>query len=554
MRMLIAFGVASSLVLGAVRAADPDPELVHAEKTLKDLGIGTDTAALLNFFKDRTLTEADRARLPDAIRRLGDDDFETREKAVVDLTRAGRKALPWLRPALRDPDPERVRRAAHCVQEIESGADLLAVVAAARVLRERRPDDAAAALLAFLPGVEDEWVSVELLRALLVVGVKDGVRDPVLAKALEDKEPLRRAAAAYVIGRCPPGQREAVRRLLADADARVRFEAADALVRGGDKDAVPVLIALLGDGPLPLGWRAQDILQRLAGEKSPVAALESENPETRAKVVAVWRAWWKDAGSAIDLAKIDLEEALQGINVLCEVKFEKDSGRVWACRNDGKLLWEIKNVNAPSDVQLLPGGRVLLAEYQAMQVTERDRDGKILWKKQFTRYPTSCRRLPNGNTFIATYGELTEVARDGKTVYSYKNPTNADIYRAHRLPNGHLLFVCGGNHIIELDALGKEVLRVKVPFPVSVWAGIEPLPGKRFLLALYDAGKVIEIDTAGKILWECKATKPTSAIRLPNGNTLVTCLEPQLVLELDRGGKEVWKLKLDGQAFRARRY
>ncbi len=46
----------------------------------------------------------------------------------------------------------------------------------------------------------------------------------------------------------------------------------------------------------------------------------------------------------------------------------------------------------------------------------------------------------------------------------------------------------------------------------------------------------------------------TSAVRLPNGNTLVTCLDLGTVIEIDRAGKEVWQQKLEGKAFRALRY
>ena len=44
-------------------------------------------------------------------------------------------------------------------------------------------------------------------------------------------------------------------------------------------------------------------------------------------------------------------------------------------RPDGTVRWEMKGLNTPCDVQLLPGGRLLVAEYQAQRVTERDRDG-----------------------------------------------------------------------------------------------------------------------------------------------------------------------------------
>ncbi len=67
------------------------------------------------------------------------------------------------------------------------------------------------------------------------------------------------------------------------------------------------------------------------------------------------------------------------------------------------------------------------------------------------------------------------------------------------------------------------------------------------------ANKVIEIDAAGKILWEVAAMDPTSVIRLPNGNTLVACCFGNALIEFDRAGKQVWSLKLNS-VFCARRY
>jgi outer membrane protein assembly factor BamB len=540
------------LLLGTVRAAEPDPEVVHAEKTLKDAGVGADAPSLLQFFRERTLTDADRGRLGGAVRRLGDEDFDTREKAAAELARAGRKALPLLRPALQDEDRERARRAEQCVQEIESGKDLVLAAAAARVLAGRRPDGAAAALLGYLPSADDEATEDALVRALAAVGVRDGVPDASLLRALTDAEPLRRAAAAHVLGRAVPDQRAAVRRLFADPDARVRYEAADALVRRGDREAVPVLIALLGDGPMPLAWCAQETLFRLAGEKAPPQSLSEEEPAKRAAIADAWRAWWRDAARK-DLTKINLDEALQGVNVICELTGGGKPARVWACRADGKPLWEIKDVGA-SDAELLPNGHVLIAEYYSNQVTERDRSGKVVWSKSVNRSPTTCRRLPNGNTFIATFEELTEVDPKGTAVYSYKNPVRGDIYRARRLVNGHLLFVCAGDQLVELDARGKQVRAVKLPVTAGNWSGVEPLPGNRFLVAASQANKVIEIDAEGKVLWECASPDPTTATRLPNGNTLVSCNDLNCVAEYDRAGKEVWKLKRDGHVFCVRRY
>jgi HEAT repeat protein len=545
--------VAVSGLVVVARAAEPDPELVNAEAVLQEAKVETDGASLLRFFRDRTLTADDTARLTDAVRRLGDDDFDTREKASDELIRAGRKALPFLKAAERDKDPERARRVAQCLQEIESGVEIRRIVAAARVLRDRPFPGAAPVLLAYLPQAGDQQVEDALLRALLAVGVKEGKPDAALEKALTDKDMLRRVAAAYVLGRAVPEQRAAVRRLFADPEPRVRFEAALALAHSGDKEAVPALIALLADGPMPLGWRAQEILYRVAGDKAPTLALVDEDPAKRAAVAEAWRGWWKDAAPTTDLTKVNLDNTLQGINVICEIPSNEQQGRVWGCRADGKVLWEFGNIPGPVDAQLLPNGNILVGEWHTSQVTERDRTGKVVWTFKAVGSLASCQRLPNGNTFVGTVSEMTEVDPKGNRLYTRKDPAGS-LYRSHRLPNGHIIYATNGR-IVEIDEKGKEVRAVKIPIAANDWTSVELLPGDRFLVAVRGAGQVVEIDAQGKILWQVAVQEPMSVARLPNGNTLVACYNQNCkVVEFDQAKKEVWTFKVNARPFCIRRF
>jgi HEAT repeat protein len=537
-----------------VRAAEPDPEVATAEKTLRDAKIETTPAALLQFFRQRTLTAKDRDRLADAVRRLGEDDFETREKAEEELLRAGRTALPFLHRALKDEDFERSQRAKRCVQQIDSESELVRVAAAARLVADRKPEGAVAVLLAYLSGAESEFVEDELVQALLVLGMKDGKPDPALTKALTDDEPLRRAAAGRVLGQIDPAQRSAVHKLLEDVEPRVRFEAALGLVRSGEKEAVPALIALLGKGPMPLAWKAQEILYRIAGDKSPPLPLTEDDAPKRAKVAEAWNAWWKDAGSAVELAKIKLDQTLQGINLICQEPNGTTPARVWACRGDGKPLWEIKDVMA-WDAQLLPNGHVLIAERNAYnRITERDTAGKILMEVPLANAPGACQRLPNGNTFIAMSNEVLEVDPKGKTLWSHSDPGGQYVARAFRRRDGHIIYAAGGYRVVETDTDFKELRASEVTKTGDSWMSVEPLPGNRFLIAPYSAHKVMEIDSDGKVLWECPTQTPMSAVRLPNGNTLVGSDRDFSVYEYDRSGKEVWKLRLDSGVRCVRRY
>jgi hypothetical protein len=130
--------------------------------------------------------------------------------------------------------------------------------------------------------------------------------------ALAEKEPARRAVAALLLGRHGSAeQKAAVRKLLADPDPAVRLRAAQGLLAGREKAAVPVLLALLSEGPPDVARQADDLLSRAAGDTAPAASL-GETKEQRAKCRAAWEGWWKANEARLDLAKADVD--LQAVN------------------------------------------------------------------------------------------------------------------------------------------------------------------------------------------------------------------------------------------------
>jgi outer membrane protein assembly factor BamB len=64
--------------------------------------------------------------------------------------------------------------------------------------------------------------------------------------------------------------------------------------------------------------------------------------------------------------------------------------------------------------------------------------------------------------------------------------------------------------------------------------------------------RVVEYDADGRSVWEAAVEEPIAAVRLPNGNTLITLWENRAV-ELNRDGKEVWQFKADTRVTRALR-
>src|SRR5262249_18032471 len=189
------------------RAADPDPT-AEDEKVLKSANVSADNTALLEFFKKRTFTEADRGKIEDIVRKLGDDNFTTREKASEDLTGLGAAYAPLIRQALRttDADVEVLRRLEKALTKLEPVPSNYLAGAAARLAGHKKPDGLDEVLLAYLPDAPDEEVVEEIRTALAAVAFVKGDHSKVLAAALEDKSALRRSVAAEALVRSGPAR------------------------------------------------------------------------------------------------------------------------------------------------------------------------------------------------------------------------------------------------------------------------------------------------------------------------------------------------------------
>src|SRR5262245_12186904 len=116
-----------------VRAEDPE-QLAADQQALRQAAVEIEDAALLEYFRKRTLFDADLAKVKDLVRKLGDDVFIVRNRATNDLIAMGATARPALREGISDADAEIVRRATGCLEAIDKNLKPDATQAAARML------------------------------------------------------------------------------------------------------------------------------------------------------------------------------------------------------------------------------------------------------------------------------------------------------------------------------------------------------------------------------------------------------------------------------------
>jgi hypothetical protein len=517
-------------------------------ETIKSAGMKDDGESLLKFFQNRTVTDEDRKKIEAIISRFGSEDFDDREKASDEIISYGLAAVGLLHQAERHTDVEITMRCQRCLSIIEKVSTGSLSQAVARLLGKRKPEGTSSVLLTFLPLAEDELISDEIRNTLAAVAMKNGTVDPVLLKAIEDKESLRRGAAAEALARGGDKTiREEMKKFLSkETNNELKMWVAVGLVADGkDKSVVPEMINLLAELPGDKNYRAEEILFALAGENAPPINA-SGDAESRKKARESWLEWWKKNSEKIDLAKLDEREKLYGFTLIMEMDNRGGGGRILEVGPDGKERWKITGLQFPSDAQILPGNRILIAEQNSSKISEREINGKELWSINFNQ-PVNVQRLQNGNTVGFGRAGIVEWDRNRKEIFNFNRP-EYDLVSGKKLRNGEYVFLTQRGQCIRLDKEGKQVKSYNIG-RINYWAGMDVMNNGKLLITQLNV--VTELDLAsGQTGNNVTYNQASSCQRLPNGNTLVTGMNRMQVVELDRNGKSVWEYKSSEANFR----
>ena len=309
-RSTLLASAAALLVLAALLPGAADLP-TDEEMALREAGIPLDGPSVLDFFRQRTLSEDDRRALVLLVAQLDSNKFPDRQEAGRRLIAIGPPALPALRAAAVGNGLEMTRRVERCIREIEWSTDANLSGLALRVVRQRKPAGACEVLLAYIPFADNPGVETAVAETLGELGVTDGKPHPALVAAARDPHPVCRQAAAAALARSTAAEhRAAILRLLEDPEPEVRLFTVRALVLARDKSAVPTLFPLLTDAPLPIARQADTLLCRIAGDRIPTVELTADDALGRARCRGVWASWWKLEEARVDLAKLHRDEEL----------------------------------------------------------------------------------------------------------------------------------------------------------------------------------------------------------------------------------------------------
>lgn len=533
----------------------PDAERAADEAVLREQRLPTKGPELLQILRDRTPSEQTIRAFGQHVARLTAASYTQRIKAAADLTKMGPVVRPLLENHLRDgkTDAETAGRIRQVLAHFPPENDIAATSAAARMIARAQPANSLPVLLEFVPYATDESVRYDVQRAINVLAIADKKPVPLLVSALKDPHPARRAAAGEALLRGGVATKPQIEPLLSDPHPLVRYQVGMALVEKHDKRGLALLIAALADSSPERAETALDLLRRAAGEHAPDIYYESKH--NASAVRDAWLNWHKKHHADLDLAKQFAKSDL-GYTIISTTIGTKVNGKNKVFEigpaPDHLVHWYFDAQRAPIDVQIIGPNRLLVAEYYARRVTERDFKGEVL-KNFSVVMPVACQRLPNGHTFVASRRQLVIFNREGIDVFTWF-PQNLSIITAQRLRNGQMAVVSSGGLCQLLDPQGRELKSFQMNGTIYTLGGnIEVLPNGRVLAPLYDLSVVVEFDWAGNKLWSANVSRPTSVTRLSNGNTLVTCMFDNQVVEINANGKEVWSYQTDGRPMRARR-
>ena len=181
--------------------------------------------------------------------------------------------------------------------------------------------------------------------------------------------------------------------------------------------------------------------------------------------------------------------------------------------------------------------------------------GKIIWSYQTGagwEYDDAW-MLSNGNLLFTRMQYIAEVTPDKKVVWRYDAPEGTEIHTCQPIGQDKVLFV--------LNGLPPKLMVVNIKTNVVEVEHALPFPGmeRRFvhgefrrvrytaqgtyLASFLEMDQVVEYDKDFNEIWKYNIPTPWAAIRLKNGNTLITDERDVETREVNSKGETVWSIK-----------
>ncbi len=182
--------------------------------------------------------------------------------------------------------------------------------------------------------------------------------------------------------------------------------------------------------------------------------------------------------------------------------------------------------------------------------------GKVVWSYAFPRGGEidDAWLMSNGHIILTKMTDCYEVTPQKEIVWSYHCPTNTQIHTCQPIGLDRVMIVQNGlpPHMIILNkkdnsvVMSHELPAVSATDPKTIhpqYRNCRVTGQGTYLIACLKQDKVIEYDRNWNQVWSVDAVTPWAAVRLKNGNTLISGDNHAYVHEVNPEGKIVWSIE-----------
>ncbi|GAA4091025.1 hypothetical protein [Mucilaginibacter panaciglaebae] len=186
-------------------------------------------------------------------------------------------------------------------------------------------------------------------------------------------------------------------------------------------------------------------------------------------------------------------------------------------------------------------------------------DGKVIWTYQTGKGPEydDVWMLSNGNILFTRMKYIAEITPDKKVIWKvdFKTPGGMDHTEVHACqPIGldKVMYVVNGLppklYIVNIKT-GKVEVEHELPYknptdPTGIhgqFRRARVTAQGTYLVSFLTMNQVVEYNKDFKEIWRYNISSPWAAIRLKNGNTLITDEKDWLTREVNKKGETVWE-------------
>jgi hypothetical protein len=183
-------------------------------------------------------------------------------------------------------------------------------------------------------------------------------------------------------------------------------------------------------------------------------------------------------------------------------------------------------------------------------------DGKIVWT--YSTGPgweyDDVWMLSNGNVLFTRMQYIAEVTPAKKVVWRYDAPPGTEIHTCQPIGLNKVMFVLNGlppklmvvnikSNKIEAEHSLPAVSQTDQKTVHGEFRRVRYTAQGTYLVSFLQMNKVIEYNKQFQPIWEYDIKSPWAAIRLKNGDTLITDEQDVLTREVDRQKKTVWEVR-----------